>query len=383
MRVKSQKLLFLIFAIITVTAAVMLSIFLLNAEEKTPTASEATKKSLLFVYDGENAELKPVGDSGTEFTLSVPIASDDSHVTWFTDRPNRDAGTISYESFVKLFDSDANDSFKVDPPNVAIQIGSETLIAVMTKPRLITGAKNERSLVANFVLVSVADKRAIESETSFIKSHVSRSYGVESVVNARTLKRVSVFVDNVPPTCATGGICVVGDTGPGGGSVFYVNTGGFACGPTLAATCNYLEAAPTSGASAWTDMFYPWSGNIFGEIGATAQRTAIGSGYANTLAMVGQSGGGNTPGRAGTIARAYRGPNDLSDWFLPSKDELNQMYYLWYAGLLEGNYYWSSSEDPAGPDPNMQYAWVQHFDSGPQFSNVKNLSYYVRPVRAF
>jgi hypothetical protein len=59
------------------------------------------------------------------------------------------------------------------------------------------------------------------------------------------------------------------------------------------------------------------------------------------------------------------------------------MYYLAYAGLLGGNYYWSSSEDPAGPDPVLGYAWVQHFNAGPQFSNVKNLIYYVRPVRAF
>jgi len=163
---------------------------------------------------------------------------------------------MSYESFVKLFDSDVNDSFKVDPPNVAIQFGSETLIAQMTKPRLITGANNERSLVANFVLVPEADRRALDNETSFIKSHVSRSYGVEPVVTARTLKRVSVFVDNVDPTCATGGTCVVGDTGPGGGIVFYVDSAGFTCGPTLGATCYNLEMAPTAGAAAWTDQQY-------------------------------------------------------------------------------------------------------------------------------
>jgi hypothetical protein len=368
-----RKFLVPLLAIITVIAVVALSIFLFNAKDKTPSASEAATESLLFVYDGENAELELVGDSGTEFTLSVPIASKDSHVSWFTDRPNRDAGTMSYESFVKLFDSDVNDSFKVDPPNVAIQIGSETLIAQMTKPRLITGANNERSLVANFVLVPEADKRALDNETSFIKSHVSRSYGVEPVVTARTLKRVSVFVDNVDPTCATGGTCAVGDTGPGGGIVFYVDSAGFTCGPTLAATCYNLESAPTAGAAYWTDNTYQWSGNTSTEIGSAAQGTAIGTGYANTLAMVGQD---NTPGMAGTIARAYSGPNGLSDWFLPSQGELNEIYSQEVSEIFDGCYYWSSSE--GGTD----YAWYE-FSYGVQGTDFKSNTDCVRPVRAF
>jgi hypothetical protein len=194
---KSQKLLFPLLAIITVTAAVAFSIFLFNAEDKAPTASEVTKKSLLFVYDGENAELVPVGDSGTEFTLSVPIASKESKITWFTDRPNRDAGHMSYENFVKLFYSKTNDSFQVDPPNVAIQIGGTTLIAEMTKPEIVSGANNAESIIANFTLVSGSAKEEMDSEKSYISSHVSRSNEVKSIGSARTLERVSVFVDDM------------------------------------------------------------------------------------------------------------------------------------------------------------------------------------------
>ena len=40
------------------------------------------------------------------------------------------------------------------------------------------------------------------------------------------------------------GVYVVGDTGPGGGIIFYVASTPFKCGPTRAATCTYLEAAP-------------------------------------------------------------------------------------------------------------------------------------------
>lgn len=194
---KFQKLLFPLFAIITITAAVAISIFLLNTEDKAPKASEVTTRSLLFVYEGENAELEPIGGSGTEFTLSVPIASKESKVTWFTDRPNRDAGHMSYENFVKLYYSNAKDSFKIDPPNVAIQLGSTTLIAEMTEPKIITGTNNAESIIATFTLVSGSAKDEMVSEKSFIASHVSRSGQVKSIGGARTIERVSIFVDDM------------------------------------------------------------------------------------------------------------------------------------------------------------------------------------------
>lgn len=85
---------------------------------------------------------------------------------------------------------------------------------------------------------------------------------------------------------------------------------------------------------------------------------------------------------AGTIARAYRGPNNLSDWYLPSKDELNQMYLQ--KGAISGlpsNTYWSSSEN------SSVGAWAQIFFTGRQTFYAKDggggSGYYVRPVRAF
>ena len=198
--------------------------------------------------------------------------------------------------------------------------------------------------------------------------------------------------------------CQVGDTGPGGGKIFYVSSGTFtSTGSTCNSACKYLEAAPTSGTNAWTDAAYAWSGNTTDLIGATAQGTAIGTGYANTLAIVGQASGGGTAGFAGTISQAYRGPNNMSDWFLPSKDELNQMC-KWQkgiygvnlttlttvcaggtsntgsgaAGFAGSSYYRSSSEFSAA------YAWRQDFLDGSQNSHNKSNNYYlVRPVRAF
>jgi hypothetical protein len=192
------------------------------------------------------------------------------------------------------------------------------------------------------------------------------------------VRPVRAFGATLALACADGGVCAVGDTGPGGGKVFYVHASGtFACGVTLSSTCKYLEAAPTSGTAAWTDAPYAWSGNTSEAIGADAQGTAIGTGYKNTQAMVTQS---STAGRAGTVTRAYRGPNSLSDWYLPSKDEMIQMHAnKSVIGVFTNEFYWGSSEY----DRNGVWVKAVGSGSGAQSLGWKDSPFYVRPVRAF
>jgi hypothetical protein len=66
------------------------------------------------------------------------------------------------------------------------------------------------------------------------------------------------------------------------------------------------------------------------------------------------------------------------DWFLPSKGELNQMRVnrIKIGGFWDGGY-WSSSEY------GSSHAIQQYFVNGMQSSDGKNVTYYVRPVRAF
>ena len=72
-----------------------------------------------------------------------------------------------------------------------------------------------------------------------------------------------------------------------------------------------------------------------------------------------------------------------TDWYLPSREELNQMYNNLHKNELGGfdsYYYWSSTEDD-----NLN-AWLQDMSDGNQYnqySNYKNSGRLVRAVRAF
>ena len=104
--------------------------------------------------------------------------------------------------------------------------------------------------------------------------------------------------------------------------------------------------------------------------------TAIGTGQANTTLIVT---GCDTVGIAARLCNDLV-LNNYTDWYLPSKDELDQMYknlYLNSIGGFVASYYWSSSEYSA---PG---AWYQDFSNGYQYGFGKNYGFYVRAVRSF
>jgi len=120
-------------------------------------------------------------------------------------------------------------------------------------------------------------------------------------------------------------------------------------------------------------------------ITTNATGTAIGTGQANTDLIIIAQGATETNYAAG-LAKAYSG-GGYTDWFLPSKDELNEMYLnkasIDATAFSNGGsgfasyFYWSSTAHGNG------YAWGQYFNYGYQFYNDKSYSYYVRAVRAF
>ncbi|MEI6682345.1 MAG: hypothetical protein WCO44_06940 [Bacteroidota bacterium] len=70
--------------------------------------------------------------------------------------------------------------------------------------------------------------------------------------------------------------------------------------------------------------------------------------------------------------------NGKSDWFLPSKDELNLMFLKRdFIGEFSNDYYWSSSQY----DANQAYS--QHFSTGEIIGSSKNGFLQVRAIRIF
>ncbi len=105
-----------------------------------------------------------------------------------------------------------------------------------------------------------------------------------------------------------------------------------------------------------------------------ADGTALGTGYQNTLDIVA---GCSTAGIAAQICNDLE-LNGYSDWYLPSKDELNKLYLNKAAiGGFATDYYWSSSES------SSNYAWLQYFLTGTQGTTSKHGYNRVGAVRAF
>jgi hypothetical protein len=207
----------------------------------------------------------------------------------------------------------------------------------------------------------------------------------------------------------------VGDRGPGGGIVFYVSTTNFtSAGSNCVTECKYLEVAPSTWRSGTVadDLLYEWSTNKTDLTGQDKSYTSpspegfsineqfnwkIGQGFYNTSVM--KVDGATSAAQAAVLA--YAGNSTAGQWFIPSMNELNELCK--YArgqttgdptvacdssGTLKtgtandlGGFviesYWSSSEF------NGAAAWSQYFGPFYQGLGEKDVSYSVRPIRAF
>jgi hypothetical protein len=182
----------------------------------------------------------------------------------------------------------------------------------------------------------------------------------------------------------------LGDIGPGGGLVFLISGG------------KTYEMAPKTWNGGSEDPLIAWCSDYTNSV---STNTAIGTGSANTTAMLTSA----SPFMACTLSapnavRAYNG-GGYTDWFLPSQDELNAMcnysrnptapaapsescYGIrgttqdgtFAAGTygFANYYYWSSSQ---GDD--AYGAWSQELGDGSAAQDNKAITDYVRPVRAF
>jgi hypothetical protein len=186
-------------------------------------------------------------------------------------------------------------------------------------------------------------------------------------------------------SCAAGGLCSIGQTGPGGGLIFIT--------PTTVGnnTGRYFEAAPAGWSGSVTDPLGKLCTNATSVTGASG--TAIGTGETNTDLFAASA----TCGPSVTDTATALVLNGKDDWFIPSFDELKEMFSALHkagGGALGGFNtsgtvdYLSSSDNPSGVAPSgVGYAYYGWFGSSDGVagwgSTSKTTSLAYRPVRSF
>jgi hypothetical protein len=178
-------------------------------------------------------------------------------------------------------------------------------------------------------------------------------------------------------SCATGGVCSVGDIGPGGGVVFITPS-------TSGGNGKYFEVAPFNWSGSddlATVSTYCSNGNI--SLGAT--NVNIGWGETNTnLAKVACLGGAVAKVNSFNLANN----TGYTDWFIPSDNEIIELARMrdtlgllnlgtnWTVGRLG---YWSSTESNA----TTQYILYSSTRTDGYSSKSDSTNFMVRPVRMF
>ena len=162
----------------------------------------------------------------------------------------------------------------------------------------------------------------------------------------------------------------IGQTGPGGGKIFITPT-------TLGNnTGRYFEVAPKNW---YTGSKLPYFKSAWRNDGPTVKwlvgvgttAVEIGRGYQNTLAIAARH-----AVSAAAYCRSYHG-GGKTDWFLPSKNELNELHTHRSAiGGFLSEVYWSSTE------ANADYASSKDFLNGVASINNKTNKNHIRPIRS-
>ena len=206
-----------------------------------------------------------------------------------------------------------------------------------------------------------------------------------------------------PASCADGGVCVVGNTGPGGGIVSFVSGSNFtSTGSSCDLACRYIEVAPDGWSFGITVQYAKYSsdrtadfisvgkevpGNrsidpllsLCGLSGSSdawtssaARGTAIGTGKSNTLALITAGCNQGAMRHLRIFNSTQRGNGLVQDWHIPSRDETKSFSY-------SNTFYWSSTQSAVDRSMYMRMSTLLSPGDFPNY--FQDLA--VRPIRVF
>jgi len=227
--------------------------------------------------------------------------------------------------------------------------------------------------------------RALSVESATIQAQFNKTIPTDPVISAlmrvpntpRPAITTNTTTTPTPPAVPTPApppakeykLC---DVGPAGGYIFY-DKGSYSNG------WRYLEAAPASSEFKATWGLY--------EIKCPGTNTGIGTGKANTATIIRLLNANEDIGKAAQIC-VVLSINGYSDWFLPSKDEIELMYQNLhengYGKFSTLDWYISSSV----PDDRIDWGvWNRVFGGFNRWDtgngNCRKDQYTVRAARAF
>jgi len=173
----------------------------------------------------------------------------------------------------------------------------------------------------------------------------------------------------------------IGDLGPAGGYIFY-DKGYYSDG------WRFLEASPAN--SEFNADWGAWdiiSGNyVWYDVEGT--ETSIGTGKSNTRLIVDMLNELGQTDKSSQICDSMI-VNDFSDWFLPSKDELNLMYHtlhlhgIGHFGQGSGIDPWMNWDYCSSSQSDINHIWGHSFDTGIQTFYGKHSYSRIRAIRSF
>jgi hypothetical protein len=302
--------------------------------------------SWLFVEDAAGGTITGPDDQHLKLKLNKVR----KYITEFTDRPIRQADAVPNADFFTAWPQ----MFAGDPPNAVLSFslpGQQqplNIVLTLTNPQY---DAIKRTVAYDAVRILQATDIYLDNPdlAPFQTHKTPQRFG-----------KASLFIDDA--TTTTRITYAVGQTGPGGGIVFYL---------TDTTGLHGLEAAPVDQSSG---IQWGCNGRIKG-LGGTSP--AIGTGLANTTAINKVCG----TGTAASIAAGYSSPTGATGWYLPSIQELNQLHkQIYVVGGFASDAYWSSTGD------GSFNAWALSFDPYPPYGSEPGPKYapeHVRAVRSF